>query len=246
MKINILNLPLILSKEEIYPFLNLGPAPGSLPANIDKLIDTHLRSITHLAKPQGLIRVCSIRRITPDRVILDDASLVIEGPRTTAHFVNCEKITLLAATLGRGIDERLAELQQTAGAADAFIYNGIASAAVEHTTEILDAISVRDIRRSSYYPTARFSPGYGDWSLEHQQQFIDSISGEKAGLAVTSHHLLQPVKSVTAVIGWSKVPLERSYDQPRGKPCQGTLTCRDCSLGENCLSKHRDNHYSIP
>lgn len=237
---NILNLPLILSKEEIYPFLNLGPAPDSLPANIDKLIDTHLRDVTHLAKPQGIIRVCSIRRITPDRVILDDASLVIEGPHTTAHFITCEKVTLLAATLGSRIDERLAELQQI-GAADAFIFNGIASAAVEHTTEMLDAIAVRDIRRSSYYPTARFSPGYGDWSLEHQQQFIDSISGAKLGLAVTSHHLLQPVKSVTAVIGWSRVPLERSYDHPREKPCQGTLTCRDCPLGESCLSKHSVN-----
>lgn len=237
MKIKILNLPLLLSKEEIYPFLNLGPGSDSLPANIDKLIDSHLRSITQLAKPQGIIRVCSVSEITPDQVVLDGASLVIAGPRAAAHFITCEKVTLLAATLGSRIDEHLAELQQKASAADAFIFNGIASAAVEHTTDILDDIAVRDIRRSSYYPTARFSPGYGDWSLEHQQQFIDSISGEKIGLAVTSHHLLQPVKSVTAVIGWSKVPQERSYERPGEKPCQGTLTCSDCSLKENCLSK---------
>lgn len=235
MKINIFNLPLILPKEEIYPFLNLGPAPDTLPANIDKLIDTHLRAVIQLAKPQGAIRVCSICRITPDRVILDDASLVIEGQRTTAHFVTCEKVTLLAATLGSGIDGHLVELQQTAGAADAFIFNGIASAAVEHTTEMLDAIAIRDIRRGAYYPTARFSPGYGDWSLAHQQQFIESINGVRLGLAVTPHHLLQPVKSVTAVIGWSRVLLERNYDHPREKPCQGILTCRDCPLEEECM-----------
>ncbi len=231
-----LNLPLLLDREEIYPFLNLGLAPGPLPANVDKLIDAYLRSITQLAKPQGLLRVCSIRSRTPDRVVLDDASLVIAGPRAVAHFTDCEKITLLAATLGSAIDEHLAGLQQTAGAADAFIFNGIASAAAEHTIEILDAIAVRDIRRSAYYPTARFSPGYGDWPLAHQRQFIDSVSGEKIGLTVTSHHLLQPVKSVTAVIGWSRVPLERSYERPQGKPCQGTLTCRDCPLQEKCLS----------
>lgn len=235
----IINLPLIMSKEEIYPFLNLRPAPDVLPANIDKLIDTYMRDVTYLAKPRGIIRVCSIRRITPDSVILDDASLVIEGPRTTAHFITCEKVTLLAVTLGSGIDGRLSKLQQTAGAADAFIFNGIASAAVEHITEMLDAIAVRDIRRGSYYPTARFSPGYGDWSLEHQQQFIDSINGAKLGLTVTPHHLLQPVKSVTAVIGWSRVPVERSYDHPREKPCQGILTCRDCPLKEKCISNNQ-------
>ncbi|MDD2553205.1 MAG: hypothetical protein PHP51_01350 [Desulfotomaculaceae bacterium] len=236
MNMRTLNLPLLLDREEIYPFLNLGLTPGPLPANVDKLIDTYLRSITQLAKPQGLIRVCSIRSITTDRVVLDDASLVIAGPRAVAHFTDCEKITLLAATLGPAIDEHLGGLQQTAGAADAFIFNGIASAAAEHTIEILDAIAVRDIRRSAYYPTARFSPGYGDWPLAHQRQFIDSVSGGKIGLTVTSHHLLQPVKSVTAVIGWSRVLLERSYERPQGKPCQGTLTCRDCPLKEKCLS----------
>jgi hypothetical protein len=237
MKVQILNLPLLLTREEIYPFLNLGLAPGPLPANLDKLVDTYLRRVTQLAKPQGLIRVCSIRSLTPDRVELADANLVIAGTPAVAHFTACERVTLLAATLGPGIDGFLAGLQQTSGAADAFIFNGIASAAAEHTTEILDGLAVREIRRNAYYPTARFSPGYGDWPLESQQQFIESIRGEKIGLAVTSHHLLQPVKSVTAVIGWSRVPLERSYEQPQEKPCQGTLTCRDCPLKEKCLSK---------
>ena len=200
-------------------------------------MDTYLRHVTRLAKPQGLIRVCSIRSLSPERVELADASLVIAGSRVVAHFAACEKVTLLAATLGPGIDRFLAGLQQTSGAADAFIFNGIASAAAEHITETLDALAVREIRRSAYYPTARFSPGYGGWPLESQQQFIESIGGEKIGLTVTSHYLLQPVKSVTAVIGWSRVPLDRSYELLREKPCQGTLTCRDCPLKEKCLSK---------
>ena len=184
-----------------------------------------------------MIRVCSIRSLSPERVELADASLVIAGSRVVAHFAACEKVTLLAATLGPGIDRFLAGLQQTSGAADAFIFNGIASAAAEHITETLDALAVREIRRSAYYPTARFSPGYGGWPLESQQQFIESIGGEKIGLTVTSHYLLQPVKSVTAVIGWSRVPLDRSYELLREKPCQGTLTCRDCPLKKNACPK---------
>ena len=172
MKVQILNLPLLLTREEIYPFLNLGLAPGPLPANLDKLVDTYLRHVTRLAKPQGLIRVCSIRSLTPDRVELADANLVIAGSRVVAHFTACEKVTLLAATLGPGIDRFLAGLQQTSGAADAFIFNGIASAAAEHITEILDALAVREIRRNAYYPTARFSPGYGDWPLESSSNLL--------------------------------------------------------------------------
>lgn len=236
MKIQIFNLPLLLTKEEIYPFLHLGLAPGPLPANIDRLIDTCLRRVTQLAKPQGLIRVCPVRSLTPDRVALADAGLFITGTQAVAHFADCTRVTLLAATLGSGIDGFLAELQQTAGAADAFIFNGIASAAAEHITEILDAIAVREIRRSAHYPTARFSPGYGDWPLEHQRQFVESISGERIGLSVTSHYLLQPVKSVTAVIGWSRAPIERTYGQPLKKPCQGAQACRDCPLRGKCLS----------
>ncbi len=259
MNIQMFNLPLRLTREEVYPFLNLGSAPGSLPIGIDNLIGAYLRRVAQLAKPQGIIRVCSIRSAVPDRVELEDASLAITGPRATAHFIDCSRVTLLAATLGSGIDEHLGELQQTAGAADAFIFNGIAAAAAEHTTEILDAIAVRDIRRNAYYPTARFSPGYGDWPLSNQRQFVESVNAAGIGLTVTPHHLLQPVKSVTAVIGWSRIPVERSYDtagqaaevdgnwdgaphergpgQPQGKPCRGILTCRDCPLREKCLIK---------
>ena len=53
MKVQILNLPLLLTREEIYPFLNLGLAPGSIPANIDKLVDTYLRHVTPSGQTPG-------------------------------------------------------------------------------------------------------------------------------------------------------------------------------------------------
>ena len=241
MKIKIVNLPLLLNREEIYPFLHLGPTPGPLPTNIQRLVDTYVRRVTQLARPQGLTRVCSISSTTGGRVMLDDADLVIAGAGATAHFSDCEKVTLLAATLGPRIDQCLAELQQRAGAADVFIFNAVAAAAAEHTIETLDALAVQDIRRNAYYPTARFSPGYGGWPLESQQEFVASIDGDRIGLSVTPHHLLQPVKSITAVVGWRRLPVTRSYEQPREKPCRSPLTCRDCPLKEKCQNPVRES-----
>ncbi|MEG3069818.1 MAG: hypothetical protein RQM92_02325 [Candidatus Syntrophopropionicum ammoniitolerans] len=64
MRTKIVNLPLLLNREEIYPFLNIGPISGPLPANIHRLVDTYVKRVTQLARPQGLIRVCPINSTT--------------------------------------------------------------------------------------------------------------------------------------------------------------------------------------
>ncbi|MEG3069819.1 MAG: hypothetical protein RQM92_02330 [Candidatus Syntrophopropionicum ammoniitolerans] len=131
-------------------------------------------------------------------------------------------------------------MQQRAGAADAFIFNAVAAAAAEHTIETLDALAVQDIRRGCLLSHSPFQPGIWGMALESQQEFVACIDGEQIGLSVTPHHLLQPVKSITAVIGWSRLPVTRSYEQPREKPCRSPLTCRDCPLKEKCQNPMRN------
>lgn len=48
----------------------------------------------------------------------------------------------------------------------------------------------------------RFSPGYGDFSLEHQKDFFRLLQLEKnLGMSLNSALLMSPSKSITAVIG---------------------------------------------
>lgn len=228
----VLNLPLRLDPEEIYPYLGIVRSdPSDL---IRELIDMYLKKIRHLAKPQGIWETWNVRAVSSKIIQLEGAPLMIEGPLTTAHFAGCPRISLLAATLGPGVVSFLEELSSSKPG-HALIFDAVASAAAENLTEQLDSLIGREIRRSGYYPTARFSPGYGDWPLTWQQSLLDSLGADRIQLSANPYSLLIPVKSVTAAIGWSNFPVERNYDPPSPrKPCQGTLKCRHCPLAPHC------------
>ena len=58
--------------------------------------------------------------------------------------------------------------------------------------------------KEGYYLRPRFSPGYGDFSIEHQYYITRMIDSAKTiGLTITDSLMMTPTKSVTAVIGLS-------------------------------------------
>lgn len=70
----------------------------------------------------------------------------------------------------------------------------------------------------------RFSPGYGDFSILHQREFLGLLeAGKRIGLSMTESSMLTPTKSVTAVIGLGEEPLRC--------PRSGCGACakRDCA-----------------
>jgi len=235
-KMNRLKIPLNLTYDDVLPYLGLRREAVS--PQEQELIDHYLKIIRQIARPQGTWRVFAVATRTPEQITLKEASLSIEGRQTVAHFQNCEQISLLATTLGPDVDDYLPRLSEQS-VAEALIFDGVASAAAEYLIEQLDAHHVAEIRRKGFFPTARFSPGYGDWSLHWQKAFLESIDATKIGLSLTPHFLLQPVKSVTAAIGWSSLPIARSYGEPApsSKPCRSADTCPYCRFAAVCAEQ---------
>ena len=77
--------------------------------------------------------------------------------------------------------------------------------------------------------TTRYSPGYGDFPLEVQHDFLSALDAQRAiGLYANDAFLLTPMKSVTAVIGVGN------------KPPQGSKTgCEFCRIKDNCWFRKR-------
>jgi len=232
----ILQLPLTLPEDQVYPFL--GMTKHALTPELQGLLRHTLQKVSNLAQPKGVYADYLVRKINDDRLELDGTDLCIQGLQTLDHFRTAKKITLLAVTLGSKISAVLSQFTK-AQATEALFFDAVASAATENLAEQLDALISGEIRRQGYYPSARFSPGYGDWALSWQSNIVASLQGEKIGLGVTPYFLLDPVKSITAAIGWSSVPIPRSYDLPvRKKPCQGALSCSHCPLREHCPASY--------
>ena len=75
----------------------------------------------------------------------------------------------------------------------------------------------------------RFSPGYGDFSISCQQDLCRALAAEKTvGITLTESFMMNPSKSVTAVIGAGRAFL----------PCGGS-GCGTCGK-KDCMYRRRE------
>lgn len=236
---NLFKVPLTLTSQEVLPFLKMNKEPSP---REKELIEHYLMKIKQKAQPIGVWKTFPVKYWSPEKISLEGSPLLLAGKNTAQHFQTCDQITLLATTLGSEIDCLLAHLSPC-NPAHALIADGVASTAIESFTEQLDRYLATQIRRKGYFPTARFSPGYGDWPLNWQKEFLLSLDSKKIGITITPYFLLQPCKSITAALGWSNLPLERSYASPSAppktakKPCCSAHTCRYCTLASSCSDR---------
>lgn len=150
-------------------------------------------------------------------------SLALGGNDIKKVVAESEKVLLIAATLGIYVEKLLRKTQIT-DMAKAVVVDSMASVAIE---QFMDKIEDElKERYKGLYFTNRFSPGYGDYPLEKQREVVKILNTEKKlGLSLTDSLLLNPTKSVTAVIGLNK-------NEVKGK-INCTSKCMKCG-NKNC------------
>jgi len=121
------------------------------------------------------------------------------------HLGNSKQVILLAATLGVEIDREIRRLELIS-INKAYLLNEIACETIEAVCDYACA-EMKKVLKKTYngVHTTRFSPGYGDFPLSLQPEFLKLLSAEK-NLGVTADKesfLLSPRKTVTAVVGIS-------------------------------------------
>lgn len=163
---------------------------------------------------------------TENGVEVLNTPLLLTGNSAGNHLKGCNKIVLMAATLGIGAD-RLIKKYQVSDLSHALACDALGSAAIEQVCNIAEEEIKKEV--SPLYMTWRFSPGYGNLPLEIQPDFLTVLSApKKIGLTITDSLIMLPSKSVTAFIGLSEIPLEK-----------GRQGCAICKLKETCNFRKR-------
>ena len=152
---------------------------------------------------------------------LSGTSLLLSGQTAQRMLSQCGQAVLLACTLGTKFDA-MVRSAQARDMARAVILDACGSALVEQGCDEAE----RDIaaRFPGLYLTDRFSLGYGDLPLSLQPAICGLLDAERrVGIHVTSSFLMNPSKSVTAVIGLS--------DKPQ---MARILGCAWCAMWDTC------------
>lgn len=199
------------------------------PENLRKQTAETAEALASSLQPRYTYKVYDLT-FREEGIELLGSGVVLTGGSAQVMLAECVQAALLACTLGSSFDLRLTALQAR-DMARAVVYDACGSAFVEAGCDA--AAKELSDRFPERYLTDRFSPGYGDLPLSLQPAICTALdTPRRLGLHVTGSLLLNPVKSVTAVIGLS--------GQPQKARVRGCAYCRmrdTCALrkgGKSC------------
>ena len=169
--------------------------------------------------PRYALRVLDVCR-EGDALTLGHA-VRLPGNMARRMLQDCERAALLVCTLGTRFDARM-RTEQARDMAGAVMLDALGSALVEAGCD--EAERELAARFPGLYLTDRFSPGYGDLPLSVQPDVIEATdAARRLGVQVTESCLINPQKTVTAVIGVA--------DRPQPARVRG---CAQCSRQGAC------------
>lgn len=156
-----------------------------------------------------------------------DEMLIIENNRIESksllkNLKDCDQVVFFAATLGSGVDVLIRRYSIT-DMSKAVVLQACAAAMLEEYCDECQQMIADKVKEDGYYLRPRFSPGYGDLSIEFQEPFVKLLNTAKLiGLTVTESCMMTPTKSVTALIGMSR---KQEHCHAQGCEVCGKLDC---------------------
>ena len=202
---------------EALRYLGAGSSP---PEVLRRDMEQIAGQLTAAVRPRYAYRVFST--VHEERgVLLREAGILLTGRSAARMLAQCDQAVLLICTLGAGFETML-RAEQARDMARAVMLDACGSAWVESGCNAAEEELAA--RFPGRYLTDRFSPGYGDQPLALQPAICAALdAGRRVGVQVTDSFLMNPSKSVTAVIGLS--------DRPQQARIRG---CAYCSMRETC------------
>ena len=196
----------------------LGAAEA--PEELRRQVEDAFQGLEGWARPRYVYKLFGLER-REGGFALTGSEIVLTGASAGRMLEDCSQAALLACTLGAAFDLRLSALQAR-DMAQAVILDACGSALVEKGCDMAEEELAA--RMPGLFLTDRFSPGYGDLPLELQPALCAALDApRRLGLHAGQSLLLNPVKSVTAVIGLS--------ERPQPARIRG---CAYCRMGARC------------
>lgn len=206
----------------------MGYRGNEIPENMKAVIKKCEKNLLEAIKPEYTFRVFDIS-FTEEGVSVEGTAFVLKGKDIKNHLIECGKAVLMCATLGIN-SEKLIHRLSVSDIPESFITDALASAAIEQVCN--EAEKEIKCKFDNMYMTWRFSPGYGDFPIEQQSEFLNvTDAAKRIGVYLTDGGMLIPTKSVTAVIGLSENQLK-----------QNKQSCACCNMSDRCSFRKRGEH----
>ena len=158
-----------------------------------------------LARPRQALASSKISRTAPSTIALEPG-LIIRSHDVFSLLAECTEAYGFAVTIGPQLEEKCARYISEKENTRALILDAIGSVLAEELAEHAHNNLECEARAKGYSVTRRFSPGYGDWYLPSQKDFLAWLAAGDIGIRLTDSFQMLPEKSVTALVGVKDTP----------------------------------------
>ncbi len=215
-----------IDKKEILRYL--GYKNQEIDEITNNLIDEAIEEIKKIVEKRYVYKVFDISR-KENKIFLENTKFELKGDNIKEHLKKSKKCILLGISLGHKIDTRIRYYEKIS-MDKALILDACATTVIEDISNEICKKIAKTLKKDEKSLTRRYSPGYGDLSLDIQGKFLSLIDARKTiGLTSTNSNILIPRKSITAIMGI--IDIKDKEKKP---------TCRDCNKYSTCIFSKGD------
>jgi hypothetical protein len=189
----------------------LGFPDSALPAPFDDYLDEALEFATHLTDIRACYRIIDLIRLEPSKGSIHAGGKDFQVGKTVCKELrNSEQLLFFVCTAGKMISQKSAELLKGEDPAKGYIYDQVGIFVTEAAGDRMQQLIQQELP-SGKKTTNRYSPGYCNWNVSDQHLLFSLFPPAPCGVTLTDSALMNPVKSISGVIGIGQAVNYRDY-----------------------------------
>ncbi|MFP4363131.1 MAG: hypothetical protein ACLFR1_04615 [Spirochaetia bacterium] len=191
------NIPIELPSKEIIKRLSSGKAgTKALPDRFSQIVNQAYSEISL----SGVSRILEVDRIGEDKRLILENGVIFTGGHITRFLQDARYALLYSSFCTGSYYEKIKDFFNKGFSDYGVIYDAVAGELADRGMDFINTKErARLIRSGAAVSKKRFSPGYGDFVLEHQSIFYRLLKLSQYNIQLTDSYIFIPEKTVTAV-----------------------------------------------
>lgn len=205
----------------------MGYLPGTAPEPVTELIREVSEELVSMGDIRAEYRIFSnIRFVSEEKTIEIEGIVFAVKPIIYRQIREAEEVALFICTAGPAVGEMSRRSMKDGDLLRGYVYDVIGSEVVENAADTMQEELKRTVLTTGRKITNRFSPGYCGWDVAEQHKLFGFFRDNFCGITLTESALMNPVKSVSGLIGIGREVKYTSYQ------------CHQCD-DKNCIYRNR-------
>ena len=181
------NLKIEFDEKRIFRLIGYKKKSQEIKEPIKKMIAEEKKKLEYLLHPASIYTILNYNETNKHPV-----------------FKDAEKVALCLCTIGPDLEDEINQLMEKNEMVRALILDSLGSEAAEEVAIQSDRRLADMARELSFWPSKRYSPGYGKWDVKEQKYIFQVLPGKAIGVSLTESCMMIPRKSISFRINFYK------------------------------------------